>query len=476
MNSKSIPSGFKPRNTLTETSSAPQALARGYFLALPTSKGRKRSQLDIEVSVGDNVKPESQEFKPHSSLTGEPHPKRTKLASPYKFEGDSDPPSSNDCDILHINHPQLRFQESRNQVYRNLSLSSEFDISGDFRSSAHVPEYTKLEQTMNSNPQARKKTKFRRTGSRGGSAISPDTSPPQAPVEVVLHSAGRPSPRRSTYKGTARTDPSIAVKSGPAVNGGSQYETGGKSRFFPSPDLPAVKPLHSELDEPRIALPRETRAIPLRYQFQDCRGKRRNSDVRNLSSDELESGTTVGNHAVVNLASPGRTSRSTSLAKNSATSMNAVLPEGSLGGLAPSTIPSTKWTGQHRTRQTTNRLNPSVKLRQEEEELWGIDLVSISRDQTVIQGPDLGLEFNSKDRVYQVKRQGKKPNPGFQIDPKYIWKVVMAEGCTKIRFEILANKTIDIETSEERNVFELLTKIQTIHQPIIERKPRYADQ
>lgn len=476
MNSKSIPSGFKPRNTLTETSSAPQVLTRSYFVALPTSKGRKRTQLDIEVSVGDNVKSESQELKPHSSPTGEPHPKRTKLASPHKLEGYSDPPSSNDYDILHINHPQLRFQEPRNQVYRNHSLSSDFDINGNVRSSARVSEFTKLEQTMNSNPQARKKTKSRRTGSRGGSAISPDTSPPQAPVEVVLHSAVRPSPRRSNYKGTARTDPSIAVKSGPAVNGGSQYETGGKSRFFPSPDLPAVKPLHSELDEPRIALPRETRAIPLRYQFQDCRGKRRNSDVRNLSSDELESGTTVGNHAVVNLSSPGRTSRSTSLARNSASSMNAVLPEGSLGGLAPSTIPSTKWTGQHRSRQATNRSNPSVKIRQEEEELWGIDLVSISRDQTVIQGPDLGLEFNSKDRVYQVKRQGKKQNPSFQIDPKNIRKVVIAKGCTKLRLEISVNKPIDIETSEERNVSELLTKIKTVHLPTIECKPRYADQ
>lgn len=329
---------------------------------------------------------------------------------------------------------------------------------------------------MNSNPQARKKAKFRRTSSRGGSAISPDTSPTQAPVGSVLHSAGGPTTRRSTYKGTARTDPSIAIKSGSGVNGGPQYDTGRSSRFFPSSGRPAVKPLHSELDGPRIAIPGETRVISLRSQFQDCHGKRRTSDVRNLSSDELESGTTIGNHAVVNLASPGRRSRSTSPAKNSTSSMNGVLPEGSLVGLAPSSIPSTKWTGQYRSRQATNHLNPTVKLRQEEGELWGIDLVSISRDQTVIQGPDLGLEFNCKDQVFQVKRQGKKQNPSLQIDPKTIRKVITAKECTKLRFEIFASKTIDIEVSKERDVLELLEKIKITEQHTVESKPRYAEQ
>lgn len=440
-NPKAIPCGFHPKNTLGQSSSPHQAPARGHSLGFPRFNGRKRNQLAIEVSVGDNVKSASQKFESLVPMVGEPHPKRKKLGSPHNPVDYLAPPSSNDSDLG---------QQPGDQACENDKPSS---------TPEKIKKFTKPQKIMDSKKaKPRCKTNGQKTGNTVGSFLrSPDATRTQAPVEIKLHNTGLPPISRSTYKGTARADPSAAFRSASAAKGTSQHEFGGKSKYF-LPD-------------------RGTEGQPLRNQFRDCNGRRRTSDEGNLSSDELESGTTVGNHAIINLSPPDKRSCSISPAKKPVSTLNAPSSEDGFGGLAPSTIPSTKfWTGTNRRRQPISSPPISVDFRLEEINSWGIGLnFIVGTDKILIKGPDLGLDFNSKHRVYHVQLQGKKQSSSHQIDPKSVTKAIVAKGGTKLRFDFPANKIIYVETFTEFDAYAFLRHMESIQQLLkIEWKSRYA--
>jgi hypothetical protein len=475
--SQVIPSGFRPRNTLTEAPIAHQAQNHGQSLGSSNIIGRKRNQLDIEARVGDNVKSANQEFDRYITLVGETRAKRQKLGSPHNPEDNLDPSSSNDSDILHRSPMQIKNQEPRSQMHTNRSRTS-----APYGNENNVPnfglgEYHKVQKLMDSALGARNRAKPRKTSNTGSSFhFPPDASPTQSLVGITpKFTKGAPS-THLRYRGTANLDPNIVDKTGSVANEAPQHDFGEKSRFFPnthgvtwSTSCTPSYSTKSALDG-RVHLGQHL----LRNQFQDCNGKRRTSDMKNLSSDELEGETTVGNYAVVNLASPNNGSRSTSPAKNIVSNLNTTRPGEDVSGLSPSTIPSTKWTGSNGRRQVLKSPSLGVGSRQKEKESWGIDLVAISTREIVLRGPDLGLDFFDKDQTYCVIQRGKKQDARLQIELNSIRKAIMAKGCTKLRIEFRGNKKIDIEMSQESQVSALVNHIQQTSLVDVDWKPRYA--
>lgn len=443
---KPIPRGFQPKNTLGQSSNAHQAPNNGHSSGFPSTSGRKRNQLEIGVSIGDNVKQISPEFGLYVPLVGEPLPKRKKLGSSYPTKY-LNPPSSHRSDILRIGQPPKIFHEPEDHACENHSQSLTLD---------RLTEYAKPQKTMgNSKTKAKIKAKDQKTeNSESVTLHSPDASPTLVPVEIQLHNATPPPISRPAYKGTARTNPSTTLNSGSAARETAQAGSGGKSKYFP--------------------VDRRTETESRMNQYRDYNGRRRRSDMRNLSSDELESGTTVGNHAVVNLASSDKRTRSTIPTEDLVPTLNAF--RDNFGGLAPSTIPSTKFGIRPNKRQQPKNPPPtSVDLRQEESKSWGIELGSIAgTDATLIKGPDLGLDFNSMHQVYQVQLQGKKQGVHHQINPKSILKVLVAEGGTKLRFEFPSGGKIDIKMLTESDVYALLKHMRDHRRVKIEWKSRYA--
>jgi hypothetical protein len=409
--------------------------------------------------VGDNVTSTSQHFQTYVSPVGEQQAKRQKLGSQSNPQNHSDPLSSNDSDICFTAQAETKSQQPRRQVQKDFSQTSALDgkEGGGFK----IDEYIKLERRMDSTLRTRIKAKPRTPiNTESSVCTSPDATVTQAPVRNVLQNANRPSIGRSTYKGTARIDSSIPLETGSAANGTSQYDTGGKSRYFPSSNRLTDNTSRGKLDP--------------EHGTQGRHDKRRTSDEKYLSSDELESGTTVGDHATVNLALSNKISRPNSPAKAMTSTVNVMLSRDGLGGLAPSTIPRTKWTGRHRGQRGITSSSLSDDLMMQEKESWGIDLDTISTNQIMIKGPGLGLDFNSENQVYYVKFQGKKQDSSLQIDPKKLRRAILAKGHRKLRFELVSSQKIDIEMSNDEGVSTLLEQIESTLPLAVEWKTRYA--
>lgn len=439
---KVIPRGFQPKNTLGQSLSAHQLTAPGSSSGFPISNGRKRNQLEIELSVGDNVKQVSQELGSRVPSIGEPHPKRKKLASPHNPAKYSDPLKSNGSDILRIRRPKYG---SEDHACENHSQSLTFD---------RIKDCAKPQETNGSIiAKATYKTKGEKRGITETVILqSPDVSPMQVPTEI--HNDGALPPiSRPAYKETARIDPSVTFRLDSSARGISQIDSGKKSKYFLSD--------------------RGTERPSRKNQYRDDNGRRRTSDMRNLSSDELESGTTVGTHTVVNLASSDKRLRSANPAKNLALTLNSHLPRDNFGGLAPSTIPSTKFRkGANRRQQFINSPSLSAEVRQEKSESWGVELGCIvGTNSELIKGPDLGLDFNKKNEVYHVQLQGKKQGSNHQIDPKTIQKATISHDAKKMRFDFQPGKNISVQMLTEHDGFALLRHMQVIRPLIIEWKP-----
>lgn len=424
-----------------------QVSARSSSFGLPSSHGKKRNQLEIEVSIGDNVKQASQELEWRVSSVGEPQPKRKKHGSSHGSAKSIDPPGSTYSDVSHN-------RRSPNIIQ---GLGDIFENHG--RPSDRIKDLTKPQKTMGSNKaKTGNRVKFQQTGSEESVILhSPDAGPTQESSEIQLHNDALPPISPPAYKGTARTDSCIALKSRSAARGALQADSDGKSKYFPSDR-------------------RSERQSQIK-QNRGHNGRAQTSDVRNLSSDELESGTTVGNHAVVNLASSGKRLRSISPAKTLASTVNAPLPKDNFDGLTPSTIPKTNFrVTAKRRQQFMNPPHTSVDDKQKESESWGMGLSSIvGKNSILIKGPDLGLDFNSNYKIYQVQLQGKKQSSDHQIDPKTLLKVVVAEDGTKLRFEYSSSKKIDVEMLKKSDVSLLLQHMRERYVFKIELKSRYAN-
>lgn len=402
--------------------------------------------MEIELSIGDNVKQVSQEFESCVHSGGEPHPKRKKLELSHSSAKSFDPAGSNSSDALQIGLPTNVNRELKDDVCAKPNKSSTFDRIDDGIESRKINGGLEAK--------ARYKTNGQKTGNvESVIPQSSDVSPMQVPIEIQLHDDARPRVSRRIYKRTARTAPSTAVGPGSAVSESPQTDSGEKSKYFPSDG--------------------GTEGQSRTKQHRGWNGSHYTMHKGNLSSDELESGTTVGNHAVVNLASSGKKSRSTSPAKTLASTLNAPLPKDNLGGLAPSTIPNTIF----QTKRKQQIMNPApiiVDHKQKESESWGMELSSIvGKDSTLIKGPDLGLDFNINHQIYQVQLQGKKQGTDHQINPKFVLKVLVAKDGTKLRFEFSSNEKIDIELLKKSDMSLLLQHMEKYHLNQIE-KSRYV--
>lgn len=453
-----IPGGFKPQNTLVQSPNAHKGAAYGSSSASLSSSRRKRNQLELDVSIGSNVKQMSLELRSCVPLAGEPRPKRKKIGSPHDSAKSFDLPGSNRGDISHIRQPQFMVPKLKDQGCENNSRLSKID---------GVEDCIEHQKTMDSN---KARERYEANGQKTENTESiilqpPDASSVHCPIEIQVHNATRSPSSRPAYKGTARPDPPVALRSGSTARGILQSDSGGKSKYFPQD--------------------RGAGRQPRRGQYRDCNGKHRISDGINLSSDELEGGTTVGNHTVVNLASSDKRLRSTSPVKTPLSTSRTLLSADRFDGLAPSTIQSTNFQTGAMKRQHLNHSPPlNVDSGQEETKSWGIGLVSIvGMDGTLIKGPDLGLDFISKQQVYQVQLQGKKQGPGHQIDPKYLKRAIGAEGTedaedasTKLRLETVSGEKYDVEMTNHLDVHDLLKHMQGIRlRPLkIDWKSRYA--
>ena len=402
--------------------------------------------MEIGLSVGDNVKQLGQEFGLIVPLVGEPQPKRKKLRSPHNPAKHLEPNGLNRSDVLHNRQPPNIIQQSQHHACEDYSQSLTSNTTDD---------YIKPQKNLVSNKSKAKQKAEGQTAEKPESVTlhSPDTSPTQVSFGNPLHNAALLPSSRRAYKGTARTVSSIALRPGSLARGTSQADSDGKSKYFQS-DRGTGKPSRMN-------------------QHRECNGRRLVSDVRNLSSDELESETTIGNHAVVNLASSDKRLRSTSPAKNLGSNSSALSTRDKFGGLAPSTIPSTKfWTGAKTGQQSMNSPPLSVEFRQKESESWGVELGSIvGKNLVMIKGLDLGLEFNSKDQVYCVQLQGQKQGPSYQIDPKSVLKATGAKGGKKLRFEFPLGEKIDIQLLRESDASAILEHMDKIRPLKIDWKP-----
>lgn len=389
----------------------------------------------------------SQEFESCIPSIGEPHPKRKRLGSSHSPAKSLDPPGSNPSDTRQIGRPTNIYRDIKDDDRAKSNQLLIFDRIQDGIKSPKVNGGIEAK--------ARYKSNIQKTGNTESVILrSPDVSPVQVPIEIQLHNSAWPRVSRRTYKGTARMDPSITPRPGSAFRETSHTASGEKSKYFRS-DSGA-----------------ETQSRTKKHR--GLNGGHDTMRAGNLSSDELDSGTTVGNRAVVNLVSSRKRSRSTSPAQSLASTLNALLPKDNCGGLAPSTIPNTIF----QTKKKQQIMSPapiSVDHKKEESESWGMELSSIvGKDSIFIKGPDLGLDFNSNYQIYQVQLQGKKQGPNHLIDPKCVQRVIFAKDGTKMRFEFSSNKKIDVEMLKKSDVSLLLRHMTTHRLHQIERS-RYVN-
>ena len=394
-----------------------------------------------------------------------PSAKRRKVEH-VKLDSSSNSDVSIDDPMKGLSPRNITFRSRpNNSSCSSLSSSSHGRSSGRVTKSfiGGVPEYTKVEEMMNSNS----KTKGRLTRIRSGKSHSKDSSIPELRPSQADRDQGDCKPlgeeesvdtRPSYDEQVSRTyeEPHINGVNGDKV----PKSTSERSPYWIAPQNSSLSG-QTSCSEKKV-LQYKTPPKPLMSrQFIADDGKRRGDAALASSPDELLSETTVGQHVKqVNHALNKRNQREHSPITLLSNSNELSLSKDKVG-LDPSNIKATQF--------GASRSEKRLLRGQEARPPWSLDVVAINLPgyPQSYRNHNLGLVHDEKKGNFVMHQEGKPlriDNIVPVINLNKLYKVIFEEDGCRIRFESSkeegADNILDIEIAREKDKQRFLTRLQ----------------
>lgn len=333
--------------------------------------------------------------------------------------------------VTHLSKCQGKSQEPRSHAPLYSGRVLNFGNQTSSVSASKVTEFHKVENIMNSNPNQKSKRKRRRTSTQFQSSCSPDntvlplssgSSIEQISIDDELGDSNyNGPPPHSSYRGTARQPPRKEARD---TDKRSRH-WGDRNTVQNSDEASSRKAPHSAL----ITQATEKRTPLLRGQFRDSSGNYRGSDINNLSPDELQSSTTIGNHAAASRSPVQRPCRLDSLSqKYSNHQAGIIIGADASFDLPLSNIRHSNFTSGGTPLGTTAHSG-------EKPLQWNVELGAIVVDGQLLQAEGLGLVLSENQDTFSVLKNGKKlavENQSLQIQPKKLLMINWSSNSTKL--------------------------------------------
>lgn len=441
--------GFRPTNTLTKGKSGPVTSSQSIVQHNP-NQGKRNHILDLKASAGENVKVYVPENTLDYSQDFEPQLKRQKRvpglsvdSSNSREEFDPDHHLGPNYTVTHLSKSQGKGQELRSHAPLYSGRVLNFGNQTSSVSTSKVTEFHNLEKIMNSNRNQKSKRKRRRLSTQFQSSCSPDSSIEQISIDDELGDSNyNGPPPHSSYRGTARQPPRKEARD----TGERSRHWGDRNTVQTSDEASSRKAAHSAL----ITQATEKRTPHLRGQFRDSSGKYRGSDINNLSPDELQSSTTIGNHAAASRSPVQRPCRPDSPSQKYSDHQARIITGANASvDLPPSNIRHSNFTSGGAPLGTT--AHSGEKTLQ-----WNVELDAIVVDGQLLRAEGLGLVLSQTQdtfSVYQIDKNLTLENPSLQIQPKKLLKINWSSNSRKLHL---------ISSKCEHQDYQLYIQLRTL--------------
>ena len=489
---KIIPGGPQPRNTLSRAPFATPPTVNRKAASNLNPRGGTQQALAVEVHRGTNVKSTSNTSERDEAPPPSPSAKRRKL------DQQPSPASSDQTDPLDQLSPHEVFfhtsQGTSQPPGRATSASPVNRASGVPMKRDYSSEFRQVERMMDSRPKSKKQRLSENRRYKADHGLLP-SSPKHSPTSVPIDVSGDESQVSSTNPSVARRtmERGIARQSTPTVNGTKantskplkERASLTQSPFFNRPGLPAPRS-KGNVKQKLVSQSLDREVSPgLAQKFVAADGTRRGSDVNASSdADELQSvPTTVGQNAVdPDVVFTVKDLRSSSPSKHRSVSLKATSPTDDLAIWAPSTIKSDFASSNAKSRSSGRPSRPGT-LDQEAKPPWSIALAAISLPGRLYKDEDLGLVYDHKQGEYYTQLRGSRvqtTHSSLRIQPQKLIKILWENTGVRIRLESsrsgIEDNVLDLEVASERDVPELLRRLQCSKPLSVIGRTRYVVQ
>ena len=345
---------------------------------------------------------------------------------------------------------------------------------------------------MDSNPKTKKQRHSENRNYAANHALLPSSPQKRSSMSNPIDISGDDSQptksnsqeaSHSAYRGTARQPP--PTSNGIKSNTSETLKERAKLTLSPYFNKPRVNTNRANGNVKQTistqSLIRES-SPGLAQKFVAADGRRRGSDVNASSdADELQSApTTVGQNADPDAVFTVKEMRSNSPSKPSSLTLKASTPPDDLAIWPPSTVKS-DFVGSNARSRSSGRPTRPVANQQEAKPPWSVPLAAVNFPGEFFQNDDLGLVYDAKNEEYCIQMQGspiKSSHNSLRIRPQKIVKVLWENPGKRIRLESsrsgIEDNILDLELALERDIPNLLNKLQTSNSFQVIGKSRYV--
>lgn len=442
--------------------------------------------------MGSNVNSASNTNERDETLPTPPSAKRRKL------DRQASPASSDQTDPLdQISPHAISFHTSQSTGQPPSgapSASGVSHVSGLPLKGYGCPfEYRKVERMMDSKPKSKKQRHNDNRNYPADHGLLPSSPPKRSSMSNPIDISGDESQPvdtnpteapRPAYRGTARqphpTNDEIKSNTSELLKERAKLT---QSPYFDRPRLSTNRANGNGKQKISAQLSTREGSPGLAQKFVAENGRRRGSDVNASSdADELQlAPTTVGQNADPDAVFTVKEMRSNSPSKQSSSNLKASTPTDDLAIWAPSTIRSDFARSNTRSQRTSRRPAHPAPCGQEAKPPWSVALAAISLPGRLLKDDALGLVYDHKQNEYYIQMQGseiRSTHSSLRIRPQKLVKVVWEMAGKRVRLESSRSGTednvLDLELVHERNVSDLLKRLQKSNSFTVVGKNRYV--
>ena len=413
-----------------------------------------------------------------------------------KLDRQASPTSSDQTDPLDQYSPHaISFhtsQEASQPPSRARSASVNSQVSGRPAASL-LPmkrngsfEYRLVEKRMDSKPKTKRQLHNENRNYPGDHVLLPSSPQNRSSMSNPIDISGDESQLIKTsskevscpvYRGTARQPP----RTSNVTNSNTSESLKERAKLTQSPYFDKYRHTTSRANGNVKHKIRET-TPGLAQKFVAADGRRRGSDVNASSdADELQSApTTVGQNADPEAVFNFKDMGSNSPSKQSTSVLKASIPTDDLAVLAPSIIKSDFASSNVKSRSSGRPTHPAPRD-QEAKPLWAVALTAINFPGSLIKHDDLNLVYDRKQKEYYIERSGLaiySTHSSLRIRPQKLVKVLWEKLGQRVRLESsrsgMEDNVLELEFAHERDVLDLLRRLQTSNSFSVIGKTRYV--
>ena len=468
-----IAGGIRPRNTLN-TSNNKQTFHREPSSASKYTPSTSKA-LQVETVRGKNVKNHSTNLDLSGGFTEPPSAKRRKTET-VSIDSSSNSDKSSDDPIKGVPSGKLHMWPIQNQSQRAgrkpSSPTQDPTPESALRMGSWIPEYSRVETLMNSNPRFSKhKKRERNIGTHFARAGASETSSPPFEGESNSSQVDTSSKDDRLYKASSVSKQEDAP-SGTTEVAPVDFQANGITDEKLLNDVPRRSPFWSAAQKPlggKLVLSSESppppdktpHQAPMNKQFIAINGKRRGDNGQGSSPDELLSGNTIGKYVNQTPISPSKRQRTGDSPKPTPF-VKVMATRGNDTGLDPSNIKPTNF--------GTSRPARKRRLAQEARPPYSLDIVAINLPGNDVghRNDNLGLVHDESKDHYVIRQEGKpleSDNIALTVKPAKLQKVFFEEEGRRIRFSSMKTEgednILDIEIAKEKDKQQFLERLQT---------------